>query len=68
MSPVRYQILADFPNMGKLYEDFAPELRGFSMGNYIIFYWPIENGIEAIRVLSGYYDFEALFSQLEDSE
>jgi len=36
-------------------------LRGFSVGNYLIFYRQIENGIEVERVLSGYRDFNALF-------
>jgi toxin ParE1/3/4 len=31
------------------------------MGDYLIFYRQIENGIEVERVLSGYRDFDALF-------
>ncbi|MBD0262824.1 MAG: type II toxin-antitoxin system RelE/ParE family toxin [Tolypothrix sp. Co-bin9] len=55
------KVLADFPNMGRSFDYVAPSLRGFSVGNYLIFYRQIENGIEVERVLSGYRDFDALF-------
>jgi toxin ParE1/3/4 len=55
------KVLADFPNMGRSFDYLAPSLRGFSVGNYLIFYRPIEDGIEIERVLSGYRDFDALF-------
>ncbi|MBD2605714.1 type II toxin-antitoxin system RelE/ParE family toxin [Scytonema hofmannii FACHB-248] len=55
------KVLADFPNMGRSFDYLAPSLRGFSVGNYIIFYRSIEDGIEVERVLSGYRDFDALF-------
>jgi toxin ParE1/3/4 len=55
------KLLADFPNMGHSFDYLAPSLRGFSVGNYLIFYRQIENGIEVERVLSGYRDFDALF-------
>jgi toxin ParE1/3/4 len=55
------KVLADFPNMGRSFDYLAPSLRGFSVGNYLIFYRQIENGIEVERVLSGYRDFDALF-------
>jgi toxin ParE1/3/4 len=55
--------LADFPNMGRSFDYLAPSLRGFILGNYIIFYRPIENGIEVERLLSGYRDIDALFPE-----
>ena len=60
------ETLANFPNMGKSYENLAPQLRGVLTGNYIIFYRPIENGIEVVRILSGYRDLEAMFSDSDD--
>jgi toxin ParE1/3/4 len=44
--------------MGCSYEELASWLRGFAIGNYIIFYRPIENGIAVERLLSGYRDLE----------
>jgi toxin ParE1/3/4 len=56
--------LANFPNMGRSYDDIKPSLRGLPLADYIIFYRIIDDGIEIIRVVSGYRDLESLF--LED--
>lgn len=56
--------LANFPNMGRSYDDIKPFLRGLPLAGYIIFYRVIDDGIEVIRVISGYRDLESLF--LED--
>ncbi len=56
------QYLASYPNIGRSYDDLQPFLRGLNLGKYIIFYRIIDNGIEIVRVLSGYRDLESLFS------
>ena len=56
------KLVANFPNMGKNYELLAPDLRGFVVDNYIIFYYPRENGIDVARVIGGYRDLQSLFS------
>ncbi|WP_088241837.1 type II toxin-antitoxin system RelE/ParE family toxin [Calothrix rhizosoleniae] len=56
------KLVASFPNMGKSYEMFSPRLRGFTVDDYIIFYYPREDGIDIARVVSGYRDLESLFS------
>ncbi|MBW4672442.1 MAG: type II toxin-antitoxin system RelE/ParE family toxin [Cyanomargarita calcarea GSE-NOS-MK-12-04C] len=53
--------------MGRSFDYLAPSLKGFAVGNYIIFYRPIESGIEVERVLNGYRDLDALFSENDDS-
>jgi toxin ParE1/3/4 len=45
--------LADLPYMGKARADLAPGLRMFPMQEYLIFYRPVEDGIEIVRVLHG---------------
>jgi toxin ParE1/3/4 len=45
--------LAAMPFMGQARFDLAPGLRMFPVGNYLIFFRPIESGIEVIRVLHG---------------
>ncbi len=55
------ETLSNFPNMGKSYEYLAAQLRGIPVSNYVIFYRQVQNGIEVVRVLSGYRDFEAIF-------
>ncbi len=55
--------LATFPSMGRLRIELAEELRSFPVKDYLIFYRPIEEGVEVVRVLSGYRDLTALFSE-----
>jgi len=55
------QTVTQFPNMGKQYDRLAPSLRGFILDDYIVFYFPREDGIDVSRVVSGYRDLETLF-------
>jgi toxin ParE1/3/4 len=55
------QLLARMPELGQKRTDLAPELRGLPVGNYIIFYRPMKNGIQVIRVLHGARDLPQLF-------
>jgi len=56
------KLLADFPEMGQNRDELEPGLRSFPVENYLIFYRPIANGVEIVRVVSGYRDLEAIFS------
>ncbi len=58
------KLVANFPNMGKNYDKLKPNLRGFLVDDYIIFYYPQEEGIAIARVVYGYRDLEEFF---EDS-
>jgi len=55
------------PAMGMAKEYFDPALTGVRMlrvagfDNYLIFYRPVENGIEIIRVLHAKRDIDSLF-------
>jgi toxin ParE1/3/4 len=63
----RFQALASFPGMGRRYEMLAADLRGFPVGNYILFYRSTEQGIAIERILSGYRDLEVMFSEPDDA-
>lgn len=54
-------LLGDAPELGARREELAPGLRSFPIGNYTIFYRPIQNGIEIIRVLSSFRDIDPIF-------
>jgi toxin ParE1/3/4 len=41
-------------------------LRSFPVGSYVIFYRPIEEGIEVIRVLHSARDIEDIFADLDE--
>ncbi len=53
--------LAYQPLMGRSREELVPKLRSFPVGNYVIFYRPISDGVEIVRVLHGSRDIESLF-------
>ena len=53
--------LASSPNLGRPRENFAPGLRSYRIGNYFIFYFPTDSGIEVARVLHGARDLPRLF-------
>jgi toxin ParE1/3/4 len=55
------KLVASFPNMGKTYSKLNPNLRGFVVEDYIVFYYPSSHGINIVRVISGYRDLDDLF-------
>jgi toxin ParE1/3/4 len=55
------QLLARTPELGRKRADLAPDLRSFAVGNYVIFYRPVPEGIQVIRVLHGARDIPPLF-------
>lgn len=63
----RLQSLANFPSMGRRYEAIAPNLRGLPIGNYIIFYRVTEQSLSVERILSGYRDLDAIFSEPDET-
>jgi toxin ParE1/3/4 len=58
----RARLLAQFPNMGKSYDEIARGLRGAPVNDYIIFYYPRADGIDITRIISGHRDIESLFA------
>ncbi len=52
--------LASNPGMGRARDELAEGLRSFPVGRYVIFYRPISNGIEIVRVLHGARDIDHL--------
>ncbi|MGH8499607.1 MAG: type II toxin-antitoxin system RelE/ParE family toxin, partial [Methylococcales bacterium] len=53
--------LADFPEMGTGRDELNKGLRSQPVGNYMIFYFPLEDGIDIVRVLHGSRDIQSLF-------
>ncbi|MGL5065891.1 MAG: type II toxin-antitoxin system RelE/ParE family toxin [Microcoleus sp.] len=52
--------LTSFPNMGRIYPEIAPELRGILLDSYIILYKVVGDTITIVRVVSGYQDLSNL--------
>jgi len=57
----KFQMLAENPKLGKSQDSFIINLRSFPFKKYVIFYFPIENGVEIYRVLHGARNVEDLF-------
>jgi toxin ParE1/3/4 len=55
------QRLTQFPALGRKRDELAAGVRSLPVDAYLIFYRLIEDGIEILRVVSGYQDLEALF-------
>ncbi len=59
-------MLASNPGMGRKRDSLVPNLRSFPVVNYLIFYRPINQGIEAILVLHGARDIQSLFEEEDE--
>ena len=57
----KFSVLAENPYMGRGREDLDPSLRGFPVGSYVIFYRPMDDGIEVACVLRGSRDIPSQF-------
>jgi toxin ParE1/3/4 len=55
------KLVVGFPNMRKTYPKLNPNLRGFVVEDYIVFYYPNSDGINIARVISGYRDLDDMF-------
>jgi toxin ParE1/3/4 len=54
-----FNVLAQTPLAGRSRNDLALKLRSFPVGSYVIFYIPVSDGIEVVRVISGRQDVTA---------
>jgi toxin ParE1/3/4 len=52
------RMLSDQPFAGRERPELAPGLRTLPVGNYVRGGMPLPNGIELVRVRSGYLDIE----------
>ena len=57
----KLRLLSEFPGLGTAREELATALRSFPVGNYLIFYRPLSDGIEVVRVLHGARDLRRIF-------
>lgn len=56
-----FETLTQQPEFGAARPDIAPELRHFPVGNYLVLYRIVENGVEIVRVVYGSRLLNALF-------
>ena len=53
-------LIAATPEFGEKRPEYGPDIRSSVVGRYVIFYRPIEDGIEAVRVMAGDRDIRSL--------
>jgi len=58
----QFRMLAAQPMMGRAREELAPGVRSFSFGRYVVFYMPLHDGIDVVRVLHGARDIDSVFN------
>jgi toxin ParE1/3/4 len=49
--------------MGRSRPELGQDIRSFPVSSYLIFYRQIADGVEIVRVISGYQDLTALFAK-----
>ena len=57
--------VADSPGIGRRRNELLAGLRSFPYGSYLIFYSPLDDGADIVRILNGAKDIEALFQDDE---
>jgi toxin ParE1/3/4 len=55
------QLLATQPGIGRARDELLPQLRSMPFGRYLVFYLPLADGVEVIRVLHSERDIDAAF-------
>lgn len=64
----RIRLLAEYPESGTKRDELRPGLRSVPLGKLILFYNPLRDGIELVRVLDGRRDIRAVLAEEEDDE
>jgi toxin ParE1/3/4 len=54
-----FDMLAQQPLAGRARGDLVANLRSFPVGSYVIFYFPVSDGVEVVRIMSGRQDIDA---------
>jgi toxin ParE1/3/4 len=54
-----FEMLVQNPLAGRERPDLRRDLRSFPVGNYVIFYVALSDGVEVVRVMSGRQDIGA---------
>jgi toxin ParE1/3/4 len=49
------------PLMGRARDELAPGIRSLALGRYVVFFEPLQDGIDVVRVLHGSRDIDTTF-------
>lgn len=57
----KLELIATQPLMGRARDELAAKVRSFPFGRYVVFYVPVDDGIDVVRVLHSARDVDAVF-------
>lgn len=57
----KLELIAAAPGIGSPKDEVGPQIRSFRVGNYLLFYRTVAEGIELVRVLHGARDLPQQF-------
>lgn len=57
----KLRLLATQPLMGRSREELFPGLRSHPFGRYVIFYMPLSDGVDVIRVIHSTRELNSIF-------
>lgn len=58
----KLRLLSTQPLMGRSREELLPSLRSQPFGRYVIFYMPLSDGLDVIRVIHSTRDLNSFFN------
>lgn len=58
----KLSLWATQPTMGRPRDELLPGLRSFAYGRYVVFFQPLPDGIDVVRVLHGARDIDSNFA------
>lgn len=61
-------LLSEFPGMGRSRNELLPNLRSHPVGRYTIYFFPLDDGIEVVRILHSSRDVDAIFQDEEPDQ
>lgn len=59
----RLQLWSTQPLIGRKRDELAPDLRSMPFGRYVVFFMPLPDGIDVVRVLHSSRDTDTEFNQ-----
>ena len=57
----KFALWATQPMMGRTRDELSPGIRSLAFGRYVVFFQPLPDGIDVVRVLHGSRDIDASF-------
>jgi toxin ParE1/3/4 len=57
----RFRLAATQHHMGEARSELGPDLRIFSVGNYVVVFRPMKGGVEVVRIIHGAQELGSQF-------